>query len=297
MKEKIIYSLLIAVLWASAIDGIGQSDNLEYPMGTAIKTNSLKRGAYKTFEEFLNNEPSLRDSFYLEFKQRTNKNWEGTTQVIPRLVEKDKKVKKVWGFSDGNAVYIFHQVEFFPISYTSGGFYFLGYGPLDSDGATTAQVMGGAIGGAIHASSQKAKSIRYEIDLDTGEAIHPEEKAAMELSKKNQFIIYRRSKKQSVENAVFTINDSLTYSFVQDSYVHLAFPGNLPVVLCPEGSDECITLDFSVDETIVYVNLSKDEESGVTSMESVTESKGEFDYYKIEKKQDKRGVQQPIKSK
>ncbi|MCH2214871.1 MAG: hypothetical protein MK086_06835 [Flavobacteriales bacterium] len=295
--KKEIFGIISLYLYLIIFTQKTTAQNIEisFPIQEAIQSKTLKKGGYKTFQEFLKNEPTLVDSFNLELKPRTNKNWEGTTQVIPRLAEKNKKMKKVWGFSDGKDIYIFHQVEFFPVSFTGGGFYFLGYDLLNTDGATAAAVMGGAIGGAIHASNQKAKSIRYEIDIDTGEAIHPEHKAAVELSKKNQFIIYRRSKKESLENAVFTINDSLTYSFEIDSYVHLAYPENLPVVLCPQGDKSgCIILDFSETEDITYISLSKNKESTKTSLKAVTESKGEFDYYKVEKKQDKRGVQKPI---
>ena len=107
--------------------------------------------------------------------------------------------------------------------------------------------------------------------------------------------IWQSIKKESLENAVFTINDSLTYSFEIDSYIHLAYPENLPVVLCPQGDKSgCIILDFSETEDITYISLSKNKESTKTSLKAVTESKGEFDYYKVEKKQDKRGVQKPI---
>jgi hypothetical protein len=287
--------LLLLILTSST--AFGQTSLKQFPISSAIESGAIERGGYETFEEFLNNSPSITDSFYVETKTRSNKNWEGTKQVIPRLVERDKKIKRVWGFSDGVDIYVFHQVEFFPFFRTGETLYFDGYDLLDDDGATTAAVLGGAIGGAIHASNQKAKKIRYEIDLKTGEPVHPEHKAAVELSRKNQFIIYRRSKKQSEKNAVFVINDSLTYSFEPDSYVHLVFPPELPVKICSVGDDKnCVELTFSSDP-ITYVQVLLPEESERLELEVTTESKGEFDYYKTEKKQNKRGPQKPIEVK
>jgi len=294
MKQKITVALIFICVVIADINSLAQTENKQAPILSAFETNTLKRGAYKTFEEFLSNSPSITDSFYVETKARTNKNWEGTTQVVPRYFDRDKKVKKVWGFSDGIDLYIFHQVEFFPISKTGKTLHFVGYDLLNDDGATTAAVLGGAIGGAIHASNQKAKKIKYEVDLLTGEPVHPEHKAALEFARKNQFIIYRRSKKQSDENAIFVINDSLSYSFEPDSYVNLAFPPELPVRICPEENEaNCVELTFS-DEPVVYVQVILPEEGQEVQLEVMEESKGEFDYYKTEKKQRKRGVQKPI---
>jgi len=290
-----ISKLMLLVLTSSTM--LGQSSLNQFPIASAIEAGNIERGGYETFEEFLNNSPSITDSFYVETKIRTNKNWEGTNQVIPRLVERNKKIKRVWGFSDGIDIFIFHQSEFFPVFRSKDEFYFTGYDLFEEDGGAAAGALGGAIGGAIHVSNQKAKKTRYEIDLKTGLPIHPEHKAALEFSRKNQFIIYRRSKKQSGENALFVINDSLTYSFEPDSYVNLAFPPELPVKICPKASEaNCVELTFS-DEPVVYVQVILPEGGQEVQLEIMEESKGEFDYYKTEKKQQKRGLQEPIELK
>jgi hypothetical protein len=273
---------------------MAQSQNVDLPIETALKENNLKRGGYTTFEEFLNNAPSITDSFYVELKIRSSKGWEGTTQVIHRLVYRDKKIKRIWGFSDGADIYVFHQVEFFPVTQTGGQFYFVGYDLMDDGGADAAAFAGGLIGGAIYTASQKNKSIGYQIDRITGLAIHPDERAVLEHSRKNHFIIYRRSKKESLKEVVFTINDSLSYSFQPDSYASLTFPPDTPVKICPTPDNtNCINIDFSEDP-VSFIKLVLLEDTTQPTIEQVTESKGEFEYYKLEKKQDKRGKQKPI---
>lgn len=293
LELRVRLLILVGLFFCLSLES--RSQNAVYPIEQAIKANKLKRGGYSTFEEFLNNSPAITDSFYLELKVRDTKGWEGTTQVIPRKVEKDKKLKRIWGFSDGTDVYIFHQVEFFPVAFRGGSFYFVGYDLMDDGGATGAAVAGGAIGGSIYAAAQKNKSVGYEIDKQTGLPIHPEEKAALDLSRKNHFIIYRRSKKEDPEELVFTISDSLTYSFGPDSYVNLAFEPNIPVKVCASVEEKkCILVQFSEDEDISFISLSLPEGTNEPLIEQPTESKGYFEYYKVEKKQDKRGKQEPI---
>jgi hypothetical protein len=90
--------------------------------------DTLKRGVYKTFEEFKNNAPTFAHSFYVSEKERKRKKWKGTFSYTPRFTETDQKIKKVWGFCDGTTVYIYHQKEFFPIEMKENYLEFFGYG-------------------------------------------------------------------------------------------------------------------------------------------------------------------------
>ena len=98
-----------------------------------IQNEDLKRGAYQTYNEFLNNDPSITDSFYIESKKRNFKNWKGTISPVPRFRSNGKKIKKIWGFCDGNTVFIFHQKEFFPIEIHDEIITFYGYGNRKSN--------------------------------------------------------------------------------------------------------------------------------------------------------------------
>ncbi len=67
------------------------------------KTIPHKRGVYKTYEEYINNSPSVEAEFTLIPLQISKKN--------PLIAEADvdykgKRPKKIWGVSDGENVYI-----------------------------------------------------------------------------------------------------------------------------------------------------------------------------------------------
>ena len=152
--------------------------------------NTLKRGVYKTFEEFKNNTPNTEDQFYVDKKERKRKNWKGTYSVTPRFEEGGKKIKYIWGFCDGEQAYVFHQKEFFPIEKTENSQLFFGYGvkkgsvkgggvalaagdvmmsaPILGVFAAVPLLLTGGIIAASTASSYKKQKMEYLIDPING---------------------------------------------------------------------------------------------------------------------------------
>jgi hypothetical protein len=98
--QKIKLSIILILLFLK-----GYSQGNQIPTAVEIP----KKGLYKTFEEFKFNVPSITDSFFVEGKMRTQQNWEGTMSYTSRYASSNKKVKKVWRFSDSQNVFAFHQ--------------------------------------------------------------------------------------------------------------------------------------------------------------------------------------------
>ena len=121
-KEDIKKMVSILFCCLFSFSGIAQDSVI------ADSKAKFKRGIFKTFKEFKNNEPTFEHPFYVDTKERKRKNWKGTTSYIPRFTESDQKIKKVWGFCDGTTVYVYHQKEFFPIDMDDNNLNFFGYG-------------------------------------------------------------------------------------------------------------------------------------------------------------------------
>lgn len=263
-----------------------------------IKSETPQRGVYLLYSEFLANSPSITDSFYVRESPRTQAVWQGTVSVQPRYVEKNKKVKKVWGFSDGKQAYIFNELEFFPIEIEENDMVFYGYDRVDNSGSTTAAIIGGAIGGGIAASAalSKAKSqrIRYTIHPVIGTGLHPDGSLNQQIETQNELVIYRRSRKESELPAQFVVNGDQLYSFDQKSYVFLKYPVSTTTVqICSgNGFEECISVSLNPEETS-YVECTFLENASSSKVILQDESQGEFDFFKIENAQDKRGKQEP----
>ena len=54
-------------------------------------SKKLIRGAYKTYDEFIANKPSIIDSFYVQSIARTNKSWMGSNSLTPRYSETERR--------------------------------------------------------------------------------------------------------------------------------------------------------------------------------------------------------------
>ncbi len=180
MKDIAVFGLFSLFSFA----GISQVNDLP------IFTEKLKRGIYKNFEEFINNDPIFTDSFYVESKERKRKNWKGTSSLTPRFGKNGKKIKNAWGFCDGNTVFIFHQKEFFSVEIDDSNMFFYGYGDINNSSTVGERimmgggeiaslnpigiifalpvVMAGGIVAASTASSYKKHKIKYSINPRNG---------------------------------------------------------------------------------------------------------------------------------
>ena len=265
----------------------------------ALEKGTLKRGVYANFGDFLSNEPSIVDSFLVNIVPRDKEIWEGTFSLTPRYAAGSKKVKKVWGFSDGEKAYVFNEIEYFEVDVEDDELIFYGYDKIEDSGAMAAGVLGGVIGGAIYAAAQlsKAKSqkVRYRIDPSTGLALHPNAEALANRAEfTKELVIYRRSKKEALENFVFSLDDSLKYTFPPDSYVLLKYRiSDLEIQICFGSSfDNCNNVSLE-NEGTTFVKCSIAEGTSIITVEKVDEDEGWFDWAKVEKVQDKRGPQIP----
>ena len=74
-----------------------------------LKTVKPKRGIYATFDEFLNDAPSVQLKFVLQERSRSKQFWAGGsdfTLLIPDGMGGMKKANKYWGLCDGDSIYI-----------------------------------------------------------------------------------------------------------------------------------------------------------------------------------------------
>jgi hypothetical protein len=102
---------IISLFFAVSINTYGQVDSTEVDDDTDSSTQIIqlnkitphRKGVYKTYEEYINNSPSVDAEFTLTPLQISRNN--------PLIAEakvdyEGKRPKKIWGVSDGNYVYI-----------------------------------------------------------------------------------------------------------------------------------------------------------------------------------------------
>ncbi len=259
-----------------------------------ILDEPYKRGIDETFEEFRLNSPTNTDSFYVESIPRTQENWEGTSSLVPRYAENNRKVKRAWGFCDGQNVYVFHQWEFFKVELDSTEVGFYAYKEIDNSGAIAAGVLGGAIGGGIYAAiavdNAKKKKVYYNINLNNGTFSSDQIVSDLPIEAiQAKIIIYRRDKKQKSDPLSVFINDSTTFVLIPNSIKEFKVPiSDKPVKVCyGEGSSPCLEIDVITDAT-KYLEGSISSKTNETLLEEVNTDVGEFNAKQAKFFQDKR---------
>ncbi|NEN25560.1 hypothetical protein G3O08_18870 [Cryomorpha ignava] len=263
-----------------------------------IENKTPKRGIYKHYYEFLANAPSIIDSFYLKKSPRPYYLWQDTYSLEPRYVRKNKKVRRIWGFSDGEQAYIFDEGEFFPIVVEKGELVFYGFDRVDNTGVLATTLIVGAVGGGISAagaqSNARSQKIGYTIHPVNGTPIHPHQPFHENREQKNELIVYRRSKKESDLPVKFLVDGDQLYSFEQKSYVLLQYPLSEGTITLCTGTDfkYCITVALNPDEP-TYVKCTYPIDADSAKLILPTRSQGKYDFGKVENTQNKRGRQFP----
>lgn len=107
--------LFIILLLLFSFSSFAQTDSVETQNVSEVNTVwkskpgkfPLKRGFYKSYEEYLSNSPSVQRNFTMIDKTKSaKKKANGICAVDFDIAEGEEKVGKVWGFCDGTAVYI-----------------------------------------------------------------------------------------------------------------------------------------------------------------------------------------------
>ncbi|MFT3935667.1 MAG: hypothetical protein QM726_18710 [Chitinophagaceae bacterium] len=93
---------LLAISFFSSVIVSGQFATIN-PDSSKI----LKKGLYKNYEEFLNNNPSnTKDDFFVSFYFLNKKDPSSIVGANYQFTDSSKEKENVWGFCDGNAIYV-----------------------------------------------------------------------------------------------------------------------------------------------------------------------------------------------
>lgn len=126
-----------------------------------LSETSYKKGVYKTFQEFLYNNPSIKE-YELQKTKKADmlyiKNDQG--EAIP--------TRKVWGFCDGEFIYINSQNIFFPLQFYKGNFYSNATRQLSrTKNANIGAAFGAAFLSTLSGSNVSAPRWKYDLKIIT----------------------------------------------------------------------------------------------------------------------------------
>jgi hypothetical protein len=149
----------------------------------AILQQLPRKGIYQTFAQFLANKPVQGQEVLLDTVRRkyvspsAQVSWQGAAKVKPVVRATDGQriaLKDVWGFSDGQQVYVRHQNGYFPLVRQRNFFTFVGEAQPDLQYAKarmTAQARAGLVGVAtVREQDHTGEPTGYAVDMRTGQS-------------------------------------------------------------------------------------------------------------------------------
>lgn len=160
---------------------------------------------------------------------------------------------------------------------------------MNSGAVGGAAVLGGAVGGlaaaAIVIAAAKAHPTEYVIDMTDGTIIHPKRSKVEPQSggPTCELVLYRNLKKESSSEVSVVVNGAIEHSLAPGEIVRITlFLGEEEAKVCiKESAASCVVLALSVNG-VFYVQAA-DNGAEEASLESVSDTDGEYYTYKLEK--------------
>lgn len=247
----------------------------------AILTDSLRpKGYYPTFLAFRNNQPVTEPALSVATRPRTAKGWAGTLEVTPLLATgaAQEPLRKAWGFSDGQALFILHNRHYLPLARAGNAFRFVGFAGADPGAVSTAGYLGGALGGALAAASTAGKPSEFTLDMMTGHVSPFAEPSGAAPADTALIYVYRRGSATPGPVRVL-LNGRVVAELGEQQFAAIPYTDKLREIdLCLEAlPGRCTTFIPSFGSTI-YVEISRNiADLNQPVLEPVAIKKGVFD--------------------
>ncbi len=247
-------------------------DELNFP----IINQKPKKGIYRTFIDFLFNDPDQNEDFFLERTPRYRTGWEGTYRIFPKYVKNKKNINNIWGICSEDSIYIQFDGDLFPVFRNDKIFSFEGYYMVPSS-VSSARIFIGAWSPTVVERSQR---IIYKINLLTGE-LYAEgdvlDYANEKITSRSKIMVYRNKKETEIPVKLL-VHDTVYATINPESYSSVDI--SLPLKkcnLCAIVNDykSCIEVSPELDE-IIYVNLSFTNKDKKTQIQKVDSKVGEY---------------------
>ena len=210
-----------------------------------------RRGIYYSFEGFLANRPDTVLPFQIDTirtrfrSQLAALKWLNVARLRPLVPKSAGSSHRtvptdIWGFSDGQQLFVRHNKSFFPLARQGNFFTFVGEAPLDveymraaSEAQARAQLTGIA---TVRAIDHSAEPMAYSLDMRTGElAPFPGMRSPARLDTSYVYV-YRPSQTAGPEKLKVYLNGREAGSLRPGEYLELPWPYYArPLQLCLGG--------------------------------------------------------------
>jgi len=289
--KKILLSIAIILQF---IHLKGQNDSIARSL-----IQSPPNGIFYSFHDFIDGIVFMQDSIIAYSSPRERGIMKGTAAVTPenKFDKRGRKVKNIWGFADGKNIYVWHELEFFPLLIKGASIGFEAYAPVDyrQELAAAYVFLFGLPAAPVYSTATKLKAMNstefYSFDFNSGIRYGTNGYKMMEYipELKYNVILYRRSKKETEREISISIDDKDNLSFIPDSYKTIAVEDSRFIRICIDGKlENCKKIDLGSQST-VYIKVSETKDTMQPTVEKVDEFTGEFESVRPMNKERKRG--------
>lgn len=251
----------------------------------AILTDSVHpKGYYPNFLAFRNNQPVAEPALSVETAPRTAKGWEGTLEVVPTLAatpgsgSSKEVLRKAWGFSDGQQLYILHNRRYMQLTRDGSVFRFVGFAGADPGAVSTAGYLAGPLGGAIAAAATMGKPADFTLDMVTGAVSPFSETSGAAVADTALIYVYRRN--STVPGPVrVLLNGKLVAELAEWQSTAIPWTDKLhEISLCLQDAPGRCTSFIPVFGRTAYVEVARTPtDAAKPALEQVAAKKGVFD--------------------
>ncbi len=228
-----------------------------------ILTDSLRpAGFYRTFPDFRINDPVGSPALIVVPERVLGKGWEDVSTYTPYLQEPDgsrgAQLRGMWGFSDGQHVYIYQHKRYWRLARQGDSFGFVGPSTADPGAVSTASMLGGLVGGAIAAASTSGQPTAYTLSLLTGRVSTLAEDDYVPTPDTVLVHIYCRKSSLGAKPEPIYLNGELVGQLAENQFITIPYAGHAGVVNLRLGSRKDRELVFQPDFLApVYVKVGR----------------------------------------
>ncbi|MCU0355519.1 MAG: hypothetical protein MUD08_17535, partial [Cytophagales bacterium] len=257
----------------------------------------IRRGFYKSIDEFRNNTPSFTGDFEIYKRPRTARSWEGEFDVSPYFPTPDGKrriVKNMWGFSDGQTCYFKYKGEFYALTREGNNFTFYGHRAGSPVGVTVGQAAFGVIGAAVVVSvSNDDIKTKFLFDTQSGRITFYDdyldaETETIAIAKVVAYYPKAKNQNTTVDFSLANRSDTLSNPLAPNSSVELEWTldrSDPELSACLNTDTNCLRFVPRMDET-TYIEITFDSKSNRFVTEVVNSQKATFYLKKIKSAQE-----------
>ncbi|MCB2408347.1 hypothetical protein [Hymenobacter lucidus] len=248
------------------------------PYDYAILTAASRpAGVYYTFLDFRNNKPEAAPGLKVEQSVAGNRPITEEVEASVTTATGPQPLRDVWGFSDGEQVYVLRQKHFYPLKRAGDDFTFTGWASADPGAMSTAAVVGGLAGAAVAAATTHGEPQEYMLDMATGRVADFDYLDQLARHDTASVVVYRRPG-GSKKPLTVLLNGQELQTLPANDFVLIPWTSKTrEISLCLAGAESGCYSFIPVFGKTMYVELKARTDAEKPSLEYVPNKEG--DYY------------------